>query len=57
MEVYNPKRLNKKVDDLVDLLTIYLDAYEGYEDGTSVKEKVLLNHQDVLAILYNGLNK
>lgn len=56
-EVDVSKRLNKKVDDLVDLLTIYLDAYEGYEDGTSVKEKVLLNHQEVLAILYNGLNK
>jgi hypothetical protein len=51
------KKLNKKVDELVDILTNYVDAYEKYEDGTSIKEKVLKNHQDILAILYNGLNK
>lgn len=56
-EVEVSKKLNKKVDDLVDLLTTYLDAYEGFEGGISIKEKVLLNHQEVLAILYNGLNK
>lgn len=56
-EVDVSKKLNKKVDDLVDLLTTYLDDYEGYEDEISIKEKVLLNHQEVLAILYNGLNK
>ena len=56
-EVEVSKKLNKKVDDLVDLLTIYLDAYEGHVDGISIKEKFLFNHQDVLAILYNGFNK
>lgn len=51
------RKLNEKVDDLVDILTDYLDNYEEYENGTSIKEQVLKNHQDVLAILYNGLNK
>lgn len=51
------KKLNKKVDDLVDVLTNYIDAYEKYERGTSVKELALKNHQEILAILYNGLNK
>lgn len=51
------KELNQKVDELVDVLTNYIDAYEKYESGTSVKEKVLKNHQEVMAILYNGLNK
>lgn len=51
------KELNQKVDELVDVLTNHIDAYERYESGTSVKEAVLQNHQEVMAILYNGLNK
>lgn len=51
------KKLNTKVDDLVDLLTVYLDAYEGYESGESIREQALKNHKEVMAVLYNGLNK
>ncbi len=50
------KKLNIKVDELVDVLTDYLDDYEGYESGVSIREQVLKNHQEILAILYNGLN-
>lgn len=56
-EVEVSKKLDKKVDELVDLLTEYLDGYESYESGTSIKEQLLNNHQEVLAVLYNGLNR
>lgn len=49
-------QLNNKVDELVDIATKYLDEYETYYDGVSIKEKALENEQEIISILYNGFN-
>lgn len=49
-------QLNNKVDELVDLATKYLDNYEAYDEEASIKEKALENEQQIISILYNGLN-
>ena len=49
-------QLNNKVDELVDIATKYLDDYEAYDDEASIKEKALENEQEIISILYNGIN-
>lgn len=49
-------QLNNKVDELVDIVTKYLDDYENYNDESSIKEKALENEQQIISILYKGLN-
>lgn len=44
------------LDDLVDILTKYVDGYEDY-DGSSIKLKALNNKQKFVSKLYSGWNK
>lgn len=49
-------KLNEKVDGLVDIATKFVDGYESYDENTSAKEVMLTNKQEIISILYKGLN-
>ena len=44
------------LDDLVDIVTTWLDGYEDYNKG-SVKSKALNNKQQFISKLYSGWNR
>lgn len=50
------KDFDAKLDDLVDVITALLDQHQSYEDSSKeVKNKLLENQQELLAILYKTI--
>lgn len=49
--------IDTTIDDLVDVITKYIDGYEDYSDGKSIKKEALDNKQRFISQLYQGLNK
>lgn len=44
------------IDDLVDIVTKYIDGYEDYSTGQSIKMDALNNKQKFISQLYKGWN-